>query len=297
MSRIRSIHPGLFSDEAYMAMSVWAKAAWPALWTECDDNGVFEWKPIVLKARIFPADNIAFEQLLEEWERSNSVRRFVEGGKTYGVVRNFRLYQRPKKPTYKHPLPDELRTYVGLTANGSEPVPHHDPTSTEKPPQMEEEGGRGEGKEESKKSSLRSDSSARAEKIAEDRSPTSADIEFAISQGFSRSEVPREWQKFRDYHRGKGTKSEDWSATWRLWVTKGADMLGRSPAPEPGNVAAIGFYAPAESPELLAWDDHNRMTKGTNLPRDRKGGWQVQSQWPPGHEGIPDFLKRTPTAA
>lgn len=58
---------GLSSDEAFMSMSMTAKAAWPLLWTECDDNGVFEWKPVVLKARIFPGDSLDFDSILAEW--------------------------------------------------------------------------------------------------------------------------------------------------------------------------------------------------------------------------------------
>ena len=70
MARIRSVHPGMASDEIYMSMSITAKAAWPLLWTECDDNGIFEWKPIVLKARIFPADAVDFAAILAEWSRA-----------------------------------------------------------------------------------------------------------------------------------------------------------------------------------------------------------------------------------
>lgn len=44
---------------------------------------------------------------------------------------------------------------------------------------------------------------------------------------------------------------------------------------------ACPFYAKDGSPELDAWDRHNRLTRGKGLPRDRTGGWLVPSQWPP----------------
>jgi len=138
MARIRSIHPGLSSDEAYMSMSMTAKAAWPHLWMECDDHGVFEWKPIVLKARIFPADNVDFPALLEEFKRLECVKMVEIAGRQCGLVRNFCRFQRPKKPSYRHLLPDEFRTYVGIGAPSSPPVPHHSPTSTENSSQMED---------------------------------------------------------------------------------------------------------------------------------------------------------------
>lgn len=114
MSRIRAVHPGLASDEAYMSMSFATKAAWPLLWTECDDHGVFEWKPIVLKARIFPADAIDFAAILSELETLNCIARVEIDGKPYGLVRNFCKFQRAKNPSYRHNLAEENLQYVGL---------------------------------------------------------------------------------------------------------------------------------------------------------------------------------------
>jgi len=142
MSRIRSIHPGLFTDEAYMSMSAYAKAAWPALWTECDDHGAFEWKPIVLKARLFPADNIDFTEILDELKRLGSVVEYAAAGKKYGVVRNFGKFQRPKKPSYIHPVPDECLRIAGFASVSSEPVRNQFGTGSGKSPQMEDEGGK-----------------------------------------------------------------------------------------------------------------------------------------------------------
>ncbi|SDP09085.1 hypothetical protein [Phyllobacterium sp. OV277] len=142
MARIRSVHPGLSTDEAYMQMSAFAKAALPLLWTECDDQGVFEWKPVVLKARILPADSVDFSAILGEYEALGAVLKIDVEGKNYGLVRNFQKYQRPKKPNEIHPLPNQYRTFVGSPDISSEPVPHQLPTGSENSPQMEDEGGR-----------------------------------------------------------------------------------------------------------------------------------------------------------
>lgn len=150
MARIRSIHPGLATDEAFMAMAPITKAVWPLLWTECDDQGAFEWKPLVLKARLLPADAIDFVDILAELVRLNAIMSYEVGGKQYGLVRNFGKYQRPKKPANKYPVPSEYRPFAGLTADSSPPVPNQFPTSGENSPQREDVGGRGEGKEEEK---------------------------------------------------------------------------------------------------------------------------------------------------
>lgn len=41
MSRIRSIHPGLWTDEAFVSLSPMARLFLMGLWNECDDMGSF----------------------------------------------------------------------------------------------------------------------------------------------------------------------------------------------------------------------------------------------------------------
>ena len=185
MARIRSVHPGLASDEAFMSMSMACKAAWPLLWTECDDNGVFEWKPIVLKARIFPADNVDFAAVLAELESLECIKRVIVEGKTYGIIRNFGKFQRPKNPSYRYELPKEHRLFAGFSDSPPPALPQPSGSPTENPPQMKEGGGnRGGGKrevgEERKEgSSLRSEPRARdAKPKADDDWPDDYEAQF-----------------------------------------------------------------------------------------------------------------------
>lgn len=146
MARIRSIHPGLFTDEAFMSLSLLARVVLPGLWTECDDQGVFAWKTQTLKARLLPGDNADMALVLAELEAADLICAFSHGGKVFGAVRNFRKYQRPKKPSHVHALPAELRGYVGLNAEISPPLPHLFPTEAEMPAQRED-GEEEEGEE------------------------------------------------------------------------------------------------------------------------------------------------------
>ena len=138
MSRIRSVHPGMTTDESYMALSHAAARIWPSLWCECDDHGVFEWKPLTLKARLLPAHADDMGALLAELERNDLVKRFNVSGRSYGAVRNFCKFQRPKKPKYTHLLPPELETYVGISVDGSEPRP---PSEDESSPPLPHHSG------------------------------------------------------------------------------------------------------------------------------------------------------------
>jgi hypothetical protein len=144
MARIRSIHPGLFTDEAFAGLSMAARVLLLGLWTEADDQGVFEWKPITIKMRIMPVDNVDVPALLAELERADVVKRFQQDGKTFGAVRNFCKYQKPKTPKYRPVKSADIRNYVASTYPASETEevqPDAFLQNGEMPPQMEEGGG------------------------------------------------------------------------------------------------------------------------------------------------------------
>lgn len=148
MARIRSIHPGLFTDEAFMSLSAHGRLLLMGIWTEAWDDGVFEWKALTLKARIFPVDSVDVGALLAELAAAGCVRQEMHGDKAIGLIRNFQKFQRPKKPNKSGMLRDEWREYVGnggteetSTDDSSEPVRNQFRSGTEKPPQMEDGGG------------------------------------------------------------------------------------------------------------------------------------------------------------
>lgn len=57
--------------------------------------------------------------------------------------------------------------------------------------------------------------------------PSKKDIDFAVSKGFTESEIADQADRFRDYWIAKrGTKDgrrSDWSATWRNWIRNAID--------------------------------------------------------------------------
>jgi len=140
MSRIRSIHPGFFTDEDMVQVSRDARLLFLGLGVEADDKGTFEWKLTTIKMRLFPADHVDIDTLLAELVSIDAVSSYEIDGRKYGAIRNFRKYQRPKKPNDVHPMPDQFRTYVGLGAVSSEPVPQQFGTGSEIAPQMEDGG-------------------------------------------------------------------------------------------------------------------------------------------------------------
>lgn len=152
VSRIRSIHPGFFTDEALVSVSMSARLLFIGLGVEADDKGVFEWKPLTIKMRVFPADSIDVNALLAELEDVDAIRSYEMNGRKYAAIRNFRRFQKPKTPNDIHPMPDDFRNYVCLTGAISETqevkrgaFPQNGetfPQMLENAFQMEEGGGR-----------------------------------------------------------------------------------------------------------------------------------------------------------
>ncbi len=148
MSRIRSIHPGVWTDEEFVSLSAFARLLFMGLWNECDDKGIFEWKPLTIKMRLLAADNIDITELLGEIEAVGSIRRYEIDGKVYGAVRNFRKFQKPKTPNDIHPATAEILAYAGLISEAElneggsfPPKGEAFPQKEEKSRLMEEGGG------------------------------------------------------------------------------------------------------------------------------------------------------------
>lgn len=141
MPRIRSIHPEQWTDDKFVTCEPLARLLALGLRNEADDNGIFDWNPIKLKMRLLPADNCDVIELLERLESTDQVIRFTDEqtGKTFGMIRNFQKYQKPKKPSFTRPVPSgplpngyslskaysgESGSRVDQSRTGSEPVPN-----------------------------------------------------------------------------------------------------------------------------------------------------------------------------
>ena len=151
MSRIRSIHPGLWTDEVFVSLGSFARLLFMGMWNECDDKGTFPWSPLQMKMRILPADNVDAGALMAELEAAGCIMKYEIAGKAFGAVRNFAKFQRPKAPNDIHPATPEALVFAGHepveAVTDTPEVPKDFPNASEKPPQMEE-GEEEEGEEE-----------------------------------------------------------------------------------------------------------------------------------------------------
>ncbi|MCP4305654.1 MAG: hypothetical protein GY788_12390 [bacterium] len=144
MGRIRSIHPGVFTDEVFVDLSEPAQVLWFGLWTEADDKGVFEWKPTRIRMRLRPTKDGDVEELLAELAKYDCIRKYELDGRHYGAIRNFGEFQRPRKPNSLYPIPRELHRYVALRTPVPEPPGFNTPPVPQKSGNAQQMEGRGD---------------------------------------------------------------------------------------------------------------------------------------------------------
>jgi len=265
MARIRSVHPELFTDEGFCSLSSNARLLCIGIWTMCDDRGIFEWKPFGMKISLFPVDNVDINALLAELVDNQQVKAFETDGKTYGAVRNFCIYQRPKKPLYKHPFPDWCRTYVAFDRRTFEPAPPKPPTGGEKPPHRrgEERSRREEDNSKTDTSSKERVTPATADEPpappSETLSPVSSDAreeptkatgsligkplpadwtpndqlceEVKSAFGMTDADLQAELPAFHALNVSNGTISSNWNSTFYLFCKRWREHRDKQAAP------------------------------------------------------------------
>ena len=107
MPRIRTIKPDFWSDEKIVELTPLARLLFIGLWNFSDDFGNSEASRAQVKMRIFPADTIDVEPLIEELKTFELISEYAVERKNYFNIRNFTKHQfinRPSK-TKAYPPP------------------------------------------------------------------------------------------------------------------------------------------------------------------------------------------------
>lgn len=219
MARIRSTHPEQWTDDKFVTCSPLARLFAIAIRNEADDNGIFEWNPIKLKMRLLPADNCDVTELLKELLTSDQVFRFEINSKAYGMIRSFHKYQRPKSPTFIHPVPTEALP-KGYELSKSHFPPYNGQDSGTSSEEVPKDYGKVPSEERREEKGREEKNRERASRLSPDWEPPDPWLEWA-SHERPEIEPKAEAQKFRDYwiaKPGKEGRKLDWQATWRNWI-------------------------------------------------------------------------------
>lgn len=245
MARIRSVHPSLFTDESWVSCSPLARILYIGLWTDADDQGLFEWKPLQLKMRLLPGDGADATALLDELAGVDLVQAYEVDGKRFGAIKDFRKFQRPQKPNAIHPLTEKIGEYVGLSTSEPRPLAEQSRTGTGKAAQMEDVGGED-------KSPPPPQGGRRKPKVSiPDGFPTDELIDAMQAEARevgANFDVRRFATYFRDQCIAKDHRYADWPAAWRKWCR--GDI---AKAPKTAAAALAGRPAPAADDRWRRW--------------------------------------------
>lgn len=109
MPRIRTIKPSFFTSDDVAALPLRARLTWIGLWTHCDDQGRAKDHARLIKAAIWPLDNLSLADIEDDLSTLASHGRIVRyqvAGQRYLAIVNWHAHQtinRPSKSTTPAP--------------------------------------------------------------------------------------------------------------------------------------------------------------------------------------------------
>lgn len=118
MARIRTVKPEFFRHEGLYEAEVKTKLplrlAFAGLWTACDREGRFKWKPRALKLDVLPYDDIDFSRVLDALVTHGFIVKYQNDGDEFGCVpswSNHQVINNRESPSIL-PSPEESITYT-----------------------------------------------------------------------------------------------------------------------------------------------------------------------------------------
>lgn len=110
MARIRTIkpevclHEGLYDLERESGLPV--RFAWVGLWTQCDREGRFKWRPRSLKSQVLPHDDVDFSRVLDALATRGFVVQYACRGEVFGFIPSWKKHQVINNRECESSLPD-----------------------------------------------------------------------------------------------------------------------------------------------------------------------------------------------
>ncbi len=121
MARIRTVKPELFEHEELFDLEretgLPLRLAFIGLFTCCDREGRFKWRPRTLKLSVLPHDEIDFARVLDALATRDFVRKYEFDGVEYGVIPTFYKHQviNNRESPSDNPAPTET-SYISITS-------------------------------------------------------------------------------------------------------------------------------------------------------------------------------------
>jgi hypothetical protein len=123
MARTRSIKPSFFKNEYLAECDPMARLLFVGLWTLADSQGRMEFRPLRIKAELFPYDNCDIVGLLKQLADRGFVRAYESGDVKVLEIPTFGEHQRchPDERDEGLPPPDELAETIVFPEQNAKP--------------------------------------------------------------------------------------------------------------------------------------------------------------------------------
>ena len=113
MGRIRTIKPEFFQHEALydaeIEFELPLRLGFAGLWTQCDREGRFRWRPRQLKLNILPYDDCDFGRVLDALLTRGFVGQYSSDGEDYGYIPSWDRHQVVNNRERASELPEPLK--------------------------------------------------------------------------------------------------------------------------------------------------------------------------------------------
>lgn len=222
MARIRTIKPEFWTDEALTECSLNARLLFIGTWNFADDKGNLENSAKQLKMKVFPADSIRVQPLLDELITHGLLIEYSVNDKKYLHIKGFSKHQVINRPSSSAiPLYDDSLSTHGVLSEGRE--------------------GKGMDKERKGTTKL----IAQKTQPPDDWTP-SAETALSLSKEFSLPDggIERYRQSFLDACKAKGYEYRDFDAAFRNCVRQDWPKFrqnGGMKPPKQSLTEALGF--------------------------------------------------------
>ena len=141
MARIRTIKPELFRHEDLFELEsstgLPIRTAFMGLFTVCDREGRFKWRPRRLKLDVLPYDDVDFSRVLDALATRDFIKMYDVNGETYGYIPSFtdhQLINNKEMPSSIPEPPNNLENPETTGVSTREPrVEHAYPDSLKSP--------------------------------------------------------------------------------------------------------------------------------------------------------------------
>jgi len=204
MARKRMIDPKFWQDDKMMSLTSMHRLLFISIWNFSDDAGIHKNSNSMLKAEVFPCDDITIEkvgELKDELIQQQLIVPFNSEGIELFYVKNWRIYQSIAKPVpSKYTLPEDYCS----------------PTVVLQPNRIERN---------------KKEQNIIKKSVEDENAHTTVDL-IAFADKYKTIDIPLSYKKFNLNQLSKNRKSVNEAADFEMWVLHGIENGWNLRAPE-----------------------------------------------------------------